>query len=265
MKLLFISAGLFIHNLILLGVSLFVFLASIQTLNPIDRMNSLKLIGPAASIYEYSQQAYQLSLPYHITSSYGLFRSMTGVGQLIEFSADHSIQTVQRPELIFEGHDHSENHHPNTGWHEIHFRYKPGRLMSSPLQVAPHQPRLDWQLWFVPLNSPHYAPLWYYQFIHQLLAGSESVYNLIESNQYYNVSHQPKSIRVWLYHYQFTQLIQFMENQGPKPVKSIPKQWWKRNRIQLFTETLQLNSTQIKQRLEQFNLIDPCGAQRAQC
>lgn len=32
-------------------------------------------------------------------------------------------------------------------WEEVSFRYKPGNLSLSPPWVAPHQPRLDWQMW----------------------------------------------------------------------------------------------------------------------
>ena len=37
--------------------------------------------------------------------------------------------------------------------HEIPFRYAPCRPERAPRRTAPHQPRLDWQMWFAALGS----------------------------------------------------------------------------------------------------------------
>jgi hypothetical protein len=47
-----------------------------------------------------------------------------------------------RPELIFEGSDDLQK------WTEYEFYYKPGKLDEISPFIVPHQPRLDWQLWF---------------------------------------------------------------------------------------------------------------------
>ncbi len=39
-------------------------------------------------------------------------------------------------------------------WREWPFRYKPGDVRRAPPVVAPHMPRLDWQMWFAALGSP---------------------------------------------------------------------------------------------------------------
>jgi hypothetical protein len=69
--------------------------------------------------------------PLHLTSRYGLF----------------AVMTTTRPEIVFEGSD------DGTKWEEYEFKYKPGDLSRPPPWVAPHQPRLDWQMWFAALSD----------------------------------------------------------------------------------------------------------------
>lgn len=38
-------------------------------------------------------------------------------------------------------------------WWEVPFAYKPGNVSRAPPLVAPHQPRLDWQMWFAALGN----------------------------------------------------------------------------------------------------------------
>ena len=71
---------------------------------------------------------------FQLTASYGLFRRMTGVGG--------------RPEIVLEGSDS-----PRGPWREYEFLYKPGRLDAAPKFCLPHQPRLDWQMWFAALGG----------------------------------------------------------------------------------------------------------------
>ncbi|KAA0190867.1 Lipase maturation factor [Fasciolopsis buskii] len=86
---------------------------------------------------------------YQLTSSYGLFRRITGVGG--------------RPELILEASSNEDG-----PWLEYDFRFKPGRLNQTPPIVVPHQPRLDWQMWFAALGRPENHP-WLYNLIYRLL------------------------------------------------------------------------------------------------
>lgn len=91
-------------------------------------------------------ELFQRLQPYSISSGYGLFRTMTGVGQYDPQSrgwGDRPASIVARPEIILEGFDGQE-------WKEIHFRYKPGCTTCRPRFVAPHQPRLDWQVCGLP-------------------------------------------------------------------------------------------------------------------
>jgi hypothetical protein len=85
----------------------------------------------------------------HIVSSYGLFRRMTGVGG--------------RPEVVIEGSDFTDG-----PWKEYHFLYKPGNLSEAPKFVLPHQPRLDWQMWFAALGNYQHNP-WFISLLYRIL------------------------------------------------------------------------------------------------
>lgn len=114
-----------------------------------------------------------------IVNPYGLFANMTTV----------------RPELSIEGSD------DGITWKPYTFIYKPGPLSRGPAWVAPHQPRLDWQLWFAALSDYRQNP-WLLQFMAQLLRGSVPVLELMDQNPF--PQKPPKLIRAELYHYRFT-------------------------------------------------------------
>ena len=117
--------------------------------------------------------------PLRIINSYGLF----------------TVMTVQRPEIVVEG--------SNDGvhWLAYEFRYKPGGVMRAPPVVAPHQPRLDWQMWFAALGTRQENP-WFTRFVIRLLEGEGSVLRLLESNPFPKAP--PKYIRARIFLYHFT-------------------------------------------------------------
>ncbi|MDE3161464.1 MAG: lipase maturation factor family protein [Acidobacteriota bacterium] len=127
--------------------------------------------------------------PLRIINSYGLF----------------TVMTVQRPEIVVEG--------SNDGvhWLAYEFRYKPGGVMRAPPVVAPHQPRLDWQMWFAALGTRQENP-WFTRFVIRLLEGEGSVLRLLESNPFPKAP--PKYIRARIFLYHFTHF-------GDRP-------WWRR-------------------------------------
>ena len=44
-------------------------------------------------------------------------------------------------------------HPTRCTWTEYEFAYKPGNPARAPPWVAPHMPRLDWQMWFLAFES----------------------------------------------------------------------------------------------------------------
>lgn len=71
-----------------------------------------------------------------ISSSYGLFAMYLNVMS----STKVYRMTTTRPEVILLGSNDRKE------WQEYHFKYKAGALNKPPVVVAPHQPRLDWQV-----------------------------------------------------------------------------------------------------------------------
>lgn len=120
----------------------------------------------------------------HLTNSYGLFRRMTGVDG--------------RPEVILEGSNHIDG-----PWKEYNFLYKPGNVNSTPPFVAPHQPRLDWQMWFASLGTYHQNP-WLMGLTYRLLNGQPEVLQLLDSAKNPFPNKPPKYIKASLYRYHYT-------------------------------------------------------------
>jgi predicted DCC family thiol-disulfide oxidoreductase YuxK len=121
--------------------------------------------------------------PFEIVNSYGLF----------------AVMTTERPEIIVEGSNDGET------WLPYSFRYKPGDLARAPRWVAPHQPRLDWQMWFAALGNYRENP-WFVNFAVRLLEGSPEVLALLETNPF--PGQPPRYVRAKLYDYKFTDLEQ---------------------------------------------------------
>lgn len=142
-------------------------------------------------------------------------RPMRGVNSYGLFS----VMTVRRPEISVEGSDDGEH------WREYVFRYKVSRLDQAPRQVAPHQPRLDWQMWFAALGSP---PGWFLSFLVRLLEGSPDVLALLEENPF--PEHPPRFIRAVLYDYRMTDLA----------TRRSTGDWWTRERLGLYVPPLAL-------------------------
>jgi hypothetical protein len=128
---------------------------------------------------------------------------MTGVGptdpkQLGWAGQPPSI--VARPEIIFDARiDNSEE------WRELNFRWKPGNVNVLPIQVAPHQPRFDWRMWFAALGSVNHNH-WLVSFTHKILKGCETVLNLLDEPDLASGKNKITQVRANLYHYDFTRL-----------------------------------------------------------
>jgi lipase maturation factor 1 len=100
-------------------------------------------------------------------------------------------------------------------WREYVFRYKPGPLTRPPSWNIPHQPRLDWQMWFAALGGVRESP-WMISLMLRLLEGSPSVLALFDSNPF--GSRPPLYVRAQLYYYRF----------ADRPTHILTGQWWAR-------------------------------------
>lgn len=188
-----------------------------------------------ANLWPGVRQAHELVHRYQLVNSYGLFRRMTGVGG--------------RPEVVIEG------SHDGHTWVEIEFMYKPGNMSSPPPVVTPHQPRLDWQMWFAALGPQQHSP-WFTSLMYRLLQGKQDVIELIQSDISRYPFHQlpPAYLRAHRYKYWFTE---------PKADGSFSKRWWRRVYDEEFYPTVHLGSSFLEDMLKQFGLKDTAPARRA--
>jgi len=86
-------------------------------------------------------------------------------------------------------------------WLPYEFRYKPGDPLRRPRFVEPHQPRLDWQMWFAALSSYDQTP-WFQALLIRLLQGAPDVTALFARNPF--PDHAPAYVRALAYDYHFT-------------------------------------------------------------
>ncbi|HYC57185.1 MAG TPA: lipase maturation factor family protein [Candidatus Binatia bacterium] len=140
--------------------------------------------------------------PYHLTSSYGLFAMMTR----------------QRPEIVLEGSRDGQQ------WTAYEFRWKPGDVTRAPAFVQPHQPRLDWQMWFAALGD-YRRNLWLIELQRRLLEGSPPVIALLDRDPF--AGDPPRHVRAMLYEYRFT---------DPQTRRSTGA-WWTRQLLRQYSPT----------------------------
>lgn len=144
--------------------------------------------------------------PFRSVNTYGLFADMT----------------ESRPEIIVEGSN------DRITWETYRFRWKPGELTSAPKWVAPHQPRLDWQMWFAALQGSYRNTPWFTHFIGALLQGKPEVLQLLAENPFPDAP--PRYVRATLYDYHFTDIA----------TKRSKGTWWYREQKGLYCPAVSL-------------------------
>jgi hypothetical protein len=135
--------------------------------------------------------------PFHVVNKYHVF----------------PVIKTERMEIVVEGSDDGEH------WQPYPFKYKPGNVGRRPELVIPHQPRLDWMLWFAHMGQHPMMQTWLEGFLDALLRNSPSVLALLEANPF--SERPPRYLRIEAYRYRFSDL-QRLEDTG---------QWWTREYI----------------------------------
>jgi hypothetical protein len=123
--------------------------------------------------------AYVLAQPFRVVNPYGLF----------------AVMTTTRPEIVIEGSDDGQV------WRAYEFPFKAGDPNRRPGFVAPHMPRLDWQMWFAALGDWR-GETWVFYFLDRLLHGEPRVLALLARNPF--PDHPPRFVRTVRYLYRFT-------------------------------------------------------------
>jgi lipase maturation factor 1 len=174
------------------GYSWVAILVLIATL-PVNAMLFVSALRPTAKWPEPLLSIYSRIEPFRIVNDYGLFRVMT----------------KERAEIVIEGSEDGRD------WLPYEFKWKPGDVNRAPGWVAPHQPRLDWQMWFAALGNYRQNP-WFGGLAIQLLKNSPDVTGLLARNPF--PKSPPHYIRAILYDYHFTTLTEHRKTGA----------WWRR-------------------------------------
>jgi len=143
---------------------------------------------------------------FRIVNGYGLFRVMT----------------KDRCEIVLEGST------DGIDWLPYEFKWKPGDVKRAPGWCAPHQPRLDWQMWFAALETPQENP-WLIALTFRLLQGSRDVSGLLARNPFPDKT--PRYIRTMFYRYRFTTMDERHQT----------GEWWKREELREYLPMLSLD------------------------
>jgi hypothetical protein len=184
-----------------------IFAILILLISSVQTATALQLLGPnepgVGALVRYLE-------PLRSVNNYGLF----------------AVMTKTRPEIIVDGSN------DGTHWLPYEFRYKPGDLKQRLKFVAPHQPRLDWQMWFAALSDYRQNP-WFVNFCVRLLQGEPTVLGLLAKNPF--PERPPKYIRATVYNYTFTDW-QTLRKTGD---------WWKREYVGPYFGPISLKKEEI--------------------
>jgi len=160
-------------------------------------------LGPVAGLY-------QLAAPLRTVNSYGLF----------------AIMTKERPEIRIEGSNDGET------WRAYEFPFKPGDPGRPPGFVAPHQPRLDWQMWFAAISDIQ-REFWFQKFCERLLQGSPPVLRLLRTDPFPQAP--PRYLRAVVYRYHFTSIAERRRTGA----------WWRGEPLGFYAPVLTLESGKL--------------------
>jgi hypothetical protein len=154
---------------------------------------------PLMAVYVYLE-------PFRIVNSYGLFRVMT----------------KDRKEIVIEGSA------DGIDWQQYEFKWKPGDVGRPPGWCAPHQPRLDWQMWFAALGGSR-EKMWFQNLLVRLLQGKPEVRRLFAHDPFPDGSLH--YVRATLYRYRFTTPAEHRQSDA----------WWKRQDLGEYFPTVSVD------------------------
>lgn len=156
------------------------------------------------------EHGFDLVWPFRSFNRYGLF----------------AVMTTRRPEIVLEGSGDGRT------WVPYEFRWKPGDPERAPQFVAPHQPRLDWQMWFAALSDFRNQP-WFLLLCQRLLEGSDEVEAMFATNPFAKVP--PTFVRAIVYEYHFTDAAE----------RGRTGAWWRREPVGLYCPVLALQNGRL--------------------
>ena len=146
----------------------------------------------------------------------------------------------ERVNVVFEG-TQATDPDPNTEWKAYPYRALPVALEQRPPQIAPYQPRLDWQMWFASMGTPEQYP-WTLHLVWKLLHNDSLALRLFGANPF--PDKPPRYIRAVLYRYQFAR---------PGNPERL---WWTREPLGLWLPPLSTEDPRLRALLRQAGWLE---------
>jgi len=143
---------------------------------------------------------------FHLINSYHLFASITRERIEPEFQ---TLAAGAAPDSA-----------GDDAWTGQDFRHKPGDVARRPDFVAPHQPRVDFRLWFYGLAFQRRPPVYVSTLLERLCEEPQTVQALFRAP----LPPHPAAVRLVFWHYQFTSAAE----------RAATGAWWRRTRLATF-------------------------------
>ena len=163
--------------------------------------------------------------PLNLVNTYGAFGS---VGR-------------ERLNVVFEGTDADTPDNDRAVWKAYPYVALPVNPKRMPPQIAPYQPRLDWQMWFASMGTPQEYP-WTLHLVWKLLHNDPGALSLFARNPF--PDKPPRYVRATLYRYKFAK---------PGNPDGL---WWTREALGAWLPALSINDPRLVRFLEQAGWID---------
>jgi hypothetical protein len=175
---------------------------------------ALLSIQPVMNLFSPAQMMNTSFNPLELVNTYGAFGS---VGK-------------ERLNVVFQG-TAALRPDDKAVWKDYPYLALPVALDKRPVQIAPYQPRIDWQMWFAAMGTPDQYP-WTLHLIWKLLHNDPGALSLMGPNPF--ADKPPRYIRATLYRYQFV------------PPGNPGGLWWKREALGLWLPPLSADNNKLK-------------------
>ena len=146
----------------------------------------------------------------------------------------------ERLNVVFEGTD-ATTLDGNTVWKGYPYEALPVAVGERPRQIAPYQPRLDWQMWFAAMGSVEQYP-WTIHLVWKLLHNDPRALSLFRVNPF--LEKPPQYIRAVRYRYEFV------------PPGNPEGDWWKREELDLWLPPLSATDARLLAALKQLGWMN---------
>lgn len=149
----------------------------------------------------------------------------------------------ERLNVVFEG-TAASTPDGRAVWKAYPYQALPVALDRRPRQIAPYQPRLDWQMWFAAMGTPEEYP-WTLHLVWKLLHNDPGALSLLGGNPF--PERPPHYIRAVLYRYAFA------------PPGNPQGAWWTRQELGLWLPPLSAEDPRLLGFLQQAGWLDQRG------